>query len=264
MLERLQKILASGGFGSRRKAEVLILAGRVTVNGERAVIGQKADASTDCIEVDGKKLSEGGAFLYYLLYKPVDVVTTNIGQDTLPGSPLSQRINTMTQWEREKTAARMVRTVRDLLPPELRGVIVPVGRLDKDSEGLLLLTNDGQLAQRLMHPRFAHEKEYEVRVDRPIADGALQQLKKGLFLHGLPTKQARVKRLANQLFRITITEGRNRQIRRMCEKLGYRVIGLRRIRIVTLEDTRLKSGQLRSLTEREIVGLRRALGLTAK
>lgn len=259
--ERLQKILAAHGFGSRRKSEEVITAGRVTVNGKAAEIGQKADLSVDDIQVDGKSLKDGGIFLYYILNKPVGVETTNLGEDTLFKAPLSYRINSMKQKELGVDARKNRRTVRDLIPQQLRGKIFPVGRLDKDSEGLLLLTNDGLLGQRLMHPRFHHEKEYEVRVDRQITNGALQQLKKGLFLDGSPTKQTRVERLAEGLFRIMLTEGRNRQIRRMCEKLGYRVTGLKRVRIASLTDDSLRSGSMRPLRPEEILALRRTLGI---
>lgn len=248
MQERLQKILAANGFGSRRKSEAFILAGRVTVNGNVAVLGQRADPKTDHIEVDGKPVKDGGEFLYYLLYKPAGVVSTNIGRDTRPAV---QRTRTLNQ----------ARTVRDLLPPKLRGRVVSVGRLDKDSEGLLLLTNDGRLAHRLMHPRFEHEKEYEVTVDRVISGRALQQLKKGIVLDGILTKPAVARSLGSRVFLMTLTEGRNRQIRRMCEKVGLLVRKLRRVRIVTLRDAALPPGRGRFLTASELLALRSRLAL---
>ncbi len=265
MQERLQKILAANGFGSRRKVEEFIVAGRVKVNGKIAELGQKADPDIDTIEMDDQPVKGGGTFLYYLLHKPIGVVCTNIGQDTAKKSYThSQRINTVEVSGEKKRSGGMkpgTKTVRDLLPPELRGKIVTVGRLDKDSEGLLLLTNDGQLAQHLMHPKYSHEKEYEVEVDRVISDSALQQLKKGVYIDGEPTKPARVKRLSESKFSMAISEGRNRQIRRMCEKIGYIVMKLKRVRIVTLGDRSLAAGSLRPLLPWEVDQLREAVGL---
>lgn len=246
--ERLQKILAAQGHGSRRKAEELITAGRVRVNGKVAELGQKADPAVDTIEVDGKALRETGAFLYYLLYKPVGVVSTNIGKDTLYRVPASQRATTQKQSV----------TVRDLLPEKFRGRIVSVGRLDKDSEGLLLLTNDGTLAHRLMHPRFEHEKEYEVTLEDSISSSALHELKKGIMIDGVLTKHAQIQRMDDRTFRIVLTEGRNRQIRRMCERVGARVIGLKRLRIGSITDDQLKPGQGRELRQEEVDALRSA------
>ncbi len=262
MQERLQKILAAHGFGSRRKSEEFITAGRVTVNGKVAELGQKADPEVDRIEVDGKPVKESGEFLYYLLNKPVGVVCTNIGKDTLPKSgPLLQRITTSKGKGKSGGGMGDAQTVRDLLPPELRGRIVSVGRLDKDSEGLLLLTNDGALAHKLMHPRFEHEKEYEVTVEEPISGRALAQLKSGVMLDGTFTKSTQVERLSDRSFRITLSEGRNRQIRRMCEKIGFLVTKLKRVRIVTLKDTKMAVGSGRFLTAGELLALKSALTL---
>ena len=252
MQERLQKILAAHGFGSRRKSEELITAGRVTVNGKVAELGQKADLESDRIEVDGKSVTESGEFLYYLLYKPIGVVSTNIGKDTYAKSKAATQ---------RGTPSKQSVTVRDLLPPELRGRIVSVGRLDKDSERLLLLTNDGRLAHRLMHPRFEHEKEYEVTVEKPISGRALQQLKNSVMLDGVLTKPAAVQRIDDRVFRMTLSEGKNRQIRRMCERMGLQVTHLRRIRIVTLNDSTLRPGQMRPLSARELLDLFRAIGI---
>lgn len=247
MFQRLQKILAAHGFGSRRKAEELITAGRVMVNGSVAELGQKADHTMDRIEVDGKPLQESGAFLYHLLYKPLGVISTNIGADTFAQSKAAS--------QRGSTAKQSV-TVRDLLPKELRGRVVSVGRLDKDSEGLLLLTNDGALAHRLMHPRFEHEKEYEVTVDRAITGGALQQLKKGIMIDGILTRRTKVWKLRERTFRIILTEGRNRQIRRMCERIGYGITNLKRVRIGSIVDDHLKPGQVRALRTEEVRSLK--------
>ena len=255
MQERLQKILSARGVCSRRKAEEYILQGLVRVNGRVAILGQKADSAVDRIEVDGKVLEERQEMLYYLMQKPVGVVTSNVDSFTR----LLVRSNKRTN---ETTNKREV-TVRDLLPHHLRGKIFPVGRLDKDSSGLLLFTNDGALAYRLTHPKFDHEKEYEVTVERPIPDGALRKLEGGLKIFGEKTKPARIQRLPGRRFRIVLTEGRNRQIRRMCRKVGYPVERLQRVRIVTLEDTALREGKCRLLTQEERNTLLAAVGLAS-
>ena len=154
-----------------------------------------------------------------------------------------------------------MQTVRDILPKELQGKIYPVGRLDKDSGGLLLLTNDGPLSFRLTHPKFDHEKEYEVEVANKMFDGALQKLEEGLMIDGSKTKPAVIKRLGPSKFCITLTEGRNRQIRRMCQQVGNPVNKLPRVRIMTLSDPDLKSGQLRPLIKEEVKKLLLAVGL---
>ncbi|NLG07451.1 rRNA pseudouridine synthase [Candidatus Peribacteria bacterium] len=231
MQERLQKILSGRGICSRRKAEEYIERGLVKVNGEIASIGQKADPDTDHIEVDGKVIEERKELLYYLINKPVGIVTTNASRSDQ-------------------------KTVRDILPKELQGAIFPVGRLDKDTSGLLLLTNDGVLAYRLTHPKFDHEKEYEVTVSHPITDGQILKLEQGITISGAKTKPASVRRMGPATFRIALTEGRNRQIRRMCQKVGAPVDQLRRVRIVTLEDRVLPEGALRELDADEVVALK--------
>ncbi len=236
MQERLQKILSARGIASRRKAEEYILAGLVKVNGKVAELGQKADPEVDTIEVDGQVLQERAEMLYYLVYKPVGIVTTN-------ASTPSQK------------------TVRDLLPKDLQGKIVPVGRLDKDSEGLLLMTNDGVLAFRLTHPQFDHEKEYEVTTKEPITEGALDKLRKGISLDGSKTKPATILKTGPNMFRITLTEGRNRQIRRMAERVGSEVVKLKRIRIMNITDDALRPEKCRPLTKDERIALMKAIGL---
>ena len=239
MQERLQKILSRYGVAARRKAEDLIRAGRVSVNGKVAVIGQKADPTVDHIEVDGKLLDPQVEKIYYLMYKLVGVETT------------------MERGDR----AMLVPSVYDLLPPPLRGKVFPVGRLDKDSEGLLLFTNDGELKYKLEHPKFDHEKEYEVEVAGEMHDGALRKLEKGVMIDGVKTKAAQVRRLGPKRFRIALTEGRNRQIRRMCQKVGSEVVGLRRVRMMTVEDRKLQAGDGRMLALEEVQRLRAAVGL---
>lgn len=238
MQERLQKILSARGIASRRKAEELIEAGLVLVNGAPAVLGQKADPAVDRIEVQGGEVRARQELHYYLLHKPVGVLTSS-------------------QLRREGD------TVACLLPEKLRGLVHPVGRLDKDSEGLLLLTNDGVLAYRLTHPRFDHEKEYEVTVADPLTDAQLARMARGMTILGERTKPAVVRRTGPTRFSIALTEGKNRQIRRMVEKVGGAVTALRRVRILTLSDRALRPGRLRPLTAAEVRALRQAAGLTA-
>lgn len=240
MLERLQKILSARGIASRRKAEEYIKAGVVKVNGEVATLGQKADPERDVIVVDGTVLTDRRKMLYYVLHKPVGIVTENL--ELYPGSSKAPNI-------------------RSLLPKNVQGKVFPVGRLDKDSSGLLLLTNDGVVAYRLTHPKFSHEKEYEVTTVEPITDGQLRKMAQGMKILGEVTKPARVRRVGPSTFRIALTEGKNRQIRRMCQKVGAAVAALRRIRIATLEDHGLAPGQLRPLTDEERAALLKALGL---
>lgn len=264
MLERLQKILSTRGIASRRKAEEYIQAGLVKVNGVVAKLGDKADPEKDTVEVDGKVLQDRQEMLYYLLHKPVGVVTSNVerwGPDT-----------TMTEGKKRALKRKGISnvtpqplrdtTVRDLLPKELQGKIYPVGRLDKESGGLLLLTNDGPLAYRLTHPTFNHEKEYEVAVAGAIPDAVLAKMAKGgMIIEGAPIKPSSIMRLGPSQFRIALTEGKNRQIRRMCEKVGFPVMRLTRVRIMTLQDPALAAGRLRPLTKEERLALLRATGL---
>lgn len=264
MQERLQKILSARGIASRRKAEEYIKAGLVTVNGNVATLGQKADPETDTIEVDGKVLQERRAMLYYLLQKPVGVVTSNV-ERWESGKKLPLTEGKMRAFRKRGRGAGPQplkdTTVRDLLPKELQGKIYPVGRLDKESSGLLLLTNDGALANRLLHPKYDHEKEYAVSVQTDITDGQLQKLADGLIILGSRTKPATLRRIDRRNFTIALTEGKNRQIQRMVEKVGNRVASLQRIRILTLTDTKLKRGEVRELTEKERKDLLKSVGL---
>jgi len=227
MLERLQKILSAQGICSRRKAEEYIEAGLVKVNGEVALLGQKADAQIDTIEVDGKILKDRQDMMYYLMNKPVGYITSNVDNDEHPD-----------------------RTVRDLLPKELQGKVYPVGRLDKETSGLLLFTNDGVLAYRLTHPSFDHEKEYEVESNEEVKEGQLEKMRKGIMIKDEKTKSATVVKTGNTTFTIALTEGKNRQIRRMCQKVGIPLISLRRTRVMTLHPT-LKKGEFRPLSSAE-------------
>lgn len=228
---RLQKVLAQAGLGSRRVSEDLIEARRVRVNGEVAVLGRRVDPEVDVIEVDGAQIGVKAGLVHYLLNKPAGVVTT--ASDTHGRS-----------------------TVVELVPTEPR--VFPVGRLDADSEGLLLLTNDGDLTHRLTHPSFGVEKEYLVEVDGEPHRGALARLREGVELDDGRTAPAKVALLDARLLRITIHEGRNRQVRRMCESVGFPVLRLVRTRIGTLTDRTLKPGEWRALTQDELRALERA------
>ncbi|MDA8414670.1 MAG: pseudouridine synthase [Desulfobacteraceae bacterium] len=235
MLERLQKIISAAGITSRRASEELILAGRVTVNGAVVTeLGSKADPAIDTVAVDGKPLTITTKKLYILLYKPVGYLTT---LDDPEGRPL----------------------VTDLLK-EVGERVYPVGRLDYNTEGLLLLTSDGEWANQLMHPRNEVEKEYHVRVRGKVHKSQLDQLAGGVEIDGRKTAPARVAMIKegeqNDWFSITIHEGRNRQVRRMCEAVSLAVVRLRRVRYGMLSLGALKPGEFRFLTEAEVGGLR--------
>jgi 23S rRNA pseudouridine2605 synthase len=223
--ERLQKVLAATGYGSRRICEDLIAAGRVTVNGEVAVLGRRVDAENDLVAVDGAPIGVRPDLVYYLLNKPIGVVTT--ARDT------HQRP-----------------TVVELVPREPR--VFSVGRLDVDTEGLLLLTNDGDLANRIAHPSHGVDKEYLVEVSGgPVSAGAIRNLREGVVLEDGITAPARVSQPDPGVLRIAIHEGRNRQIRRMCEAVGHRVTRLVRTRIGPITDRSLQPGAWRELTTDE-------------
>lgn len=260
MQERLQKILSARSICSRRKAEEYIERGLVRVNGKPAILGQKADPAVDTIEVDGAIVQDRKEMLYYVMHKPVGVETTNVERAQKPtlrqGS--GQGANPSTGL---RTGGASLLTVRDLLPSALRGKVFPIGRLDKDSEGLLLFTNDGVLAYRLTHPKFDHEKEYMVIVDAPVSDGQLRKLREGVTLFGEKTKLAKVTRLGDKKFLLALTQGKNRQIRRMCQKVGVEVLRLERVRIGPLKDARVKEGQIRALTPEEVRALIAYVGI---
>jgi 23S rRNA pseudouridine2605 synthase len=229
--ERLQKVLAQAGLGSRRTCEELIADGRVTVNGDVATLGTRADPEADAIEVDGARIGVRQGLVHYLLNKPSGVVTTASDPQGRP-------------------------TVVGLVPTEPR--VFPVGRLDADTEGLLVLTNDGELAHRLTHPSFGVDKEYLAEVTGIPSRGALRRLREGVDLDDGPTAPARVSLVGDHMLRITIHEGRNRQVRRMCEAVGHPVRRLVRVRIGPLADRRLPPGEWRPLTQAEVRALERA------
>jgi pseudouridine synthase len=221
---RLQKFISRAGYCSRRHAEELILNGKVTVNGQIITqLGTKVDPEKDKVTVEGTTISTEENLVYIALNKPKGYVTSC----SHPG---------------EKIVLELVN-----IPQR----IYPVGRLDKDSTGLLILTNDGKLHLKLSHPSFDHEKEYLVSVAQPIPRGALHSLEKGLTILGTKTRPARVKRISDTRFKIILKEGRNRQIRRMVQKVGNRVTHLKRIRIADIRLGKLPEGKWRHLDENE-------------
>ncbi len=223
-LVRLQKFLSSAGFCSRRKGEVYIQAGKVRVNGRIITeLGTKVDPEKDRIEINGQLLAAGQTPVYIALNKPKSYVTT-------------------CRQKNEKIVVDLV---------DISERIYPVGRLDKDSSGLLLMTNDGNLHHHLLHPSFDHEKEYIVSVADPIPDSALTKLEKGVNILGERTRPAVVKRISSQRFIIQLKEGKNRQIRRMIKKVGNRVTALKRIRVANIRLGDLPEGAWRYLTPEE-------------
>ena len=246
MPERLQKILSTAGVASRRLSEELILQGRVSVNGQTVTeLGTKADPSVDEIKVDGRRIKTEQRKRYVLLNKPRGYITTRSDPEGRP-------------------------TVMDLMKG-IKEYIYPVGRLDYDSEGLLLLTNDGELAARLTHPRHEVEKVYEARVKGVPDDRALDRLARGVPIDGRRTAPAKIR--ASEPFargsgeqtivEISIHEGRQRQVRKMFEAVGHPVVRLKRVRIGPLEDPDMPVGHWRELTPQEVSRLRKASGLTA-
>lgn len=229
--ERLQKVLARVGFGSRRSCEALIESGRVTVNGDTARLGRRIDVAVDSVEVDGARIGVEPNLVHYLVNKPRGVVCTS--SDT-HGRP----------------------TILDLVPAEPR--VFSVGRLDMDSEGLIIVTNDGALAHELTHPSRGVEKEYLVEVESPpsgVPSGALRRLRDGIVLEDGVTAPAQVGQPSAGVLRMVIHEGRNRQIRRMCEAVGHPVVRLVRTRIGTIVDPGLRPGTWRELTIEEVRAL---------
>jgi len=238
--ERLQKVLARAGIGSRRTCDELIAAGRVLVNGVPARLGQRVDVATDLVLIDGAPVGIMPGLVYYLLNKPEGVITTASDPEGRP-------------------------TVMDLLPAFPR--VFSVGRLDAATSGLLIMTNDGALAQIVAHPSNGVEKEYLAEVVGDPSPSALRRLREGVEIEpGVVTKPARVAKRAPGLLRIVIHEGRNRQVRRMCEAVGHPVRRLIRTRIGPISDTHLEPGEFRELTQKEVreLALAAATGHQAK
>jgi 23S rRNA pseudouridine2605 synthase len=235
MKERLQKLIAAAGLASRREAERWIVAGRVTVNGEAAALGESADPARDRIEVDGCPLLVAERKYYVLLNKPSGYVTTLHDPEGRP-------------------------VVTDLLR-DIPARLHPVGRLDLTTEGLLLLTNDGELTHRLAHPRHEVEKTYLVRVRGALSAAERRQLEQGVVLDDGLTAPARVEKVrvtgSHSWLEITIREGRNRQVRRMCEAVGHPVSRLKRIRLAFLELGVLPPGKYRMLSAAEVAQLKK-------
>ncbi|NJK40100.1 MAG: rRNA pseudouridine synthase [Oscillatoriales cyanobacterium RM2_1_1] len=241
MDERLQKVIAQWGVASRRQAEQMIQAGRIRINGGVAQLGQKVNLSSDCIEIDGKLLkpAQRPELIYLLLNKPRGVISTC-------------------------TEPQERRTVLDCLPHHLQSGqgIHPIGRLDANSTGALLLTNDGEMTYRLTHPKYHVPKTYQVWVQGYPSDAVLQQWRQGIDLSGQQTLPAKVQRLKHHnksqtLLEVILVEGRNRQIRRVAEQLGHPVIHLHRTTIGSIQlhspgQPRLAAGESRPLTDSEL------------
>ncbi|MDQ7006272.1 MAG: pseudouridine synthase [Acidobacteriota bacterium] len=244
--ERLQKILARAGIASRRGAERMIEEGRVTVNGKVVTrLGTQADPEQDHIKVDGKLLLAGrqGPRRYFLAFKPRRMITSLADPEGRP------------------TVADLLRAAR------IRARVFPVGRLDWDADGLLLLTNDGDLAQKVLHPRQHMPKTYRVKVKGHPDERTLQRLRKGVVLdRGRRTLPAEIRRESDlegaSWLQVTLVEGRPNQIKRMFEQVGHPVRRLRRVAIGPLRLGRLRVGEVRELSERELIRLRRATGMS--
>lgn len=237
--ERLQKVLAALGWGSRRVCEDLIADERVTVNGEIAALGRRVDTLIDVIAVDGVPIGARPDLVYYLLNKPRGVIST--AHDPQGRS-----------------------TVVDMVPQSPR--VYPVGRLDSDTEGLLLITNDGDLTHFLTHPSKGVEKEYlvQLRGNPRLAEGQLRKLRDGVELEDGPTSPAKVSQRSDTTLLITIHEGRNRQVRRMCEAIGHEVERLVRTRIGPITDSKLRPGTWRELSLAERKALIEAMSVEAR
>lgn len=235
---RLNKFLSRAGICSRRDADSLIEQGRILVNGKQPELGQSV-SETDVITVNGKKVQGSKRKVVLAFYKPIGVTCT----------------------ERDAHAEKIL---TDLIQYPVR--VTYAGRLDRDSEGLLLLTNDGELIQGMMKGANRHEKEYVVKVDREITPVFVEKMSKGIYLKELSvkTRECRIERLGKFTFKIILTQGLNRQIRRMCETCGYQVRSLKRIRVMHIELGNLKPGEYRELAEEDIARLYRDCGLDSK
>jgi len=228
---RINKFFTHHGSCSRREADRLIESGRVTINQRVASLGDQVGPG-DVIARDGQVISWGTTPLYIKYHKPVGVTTTS-----------------------ESHVPRNI--IAEIGHPER---IFPIGRLDKDSSGLILLTNDGDIVNEILRTEHGHEREYEVSVDHPIDQTFIDRMTQGVVVLERPTKPCRIERLGPTRFRITLTEGRNRQIRRMCQVLGYRVLTLHRVRIINITLDGLVSGEWKPLTEGEREQLFQAVG----
>lgn len=224
---RINKAISDSGFCSRREADTIIEKGRVTINGEKSTLGDRV-MPDDEVRVDGKLITENENMVYIMLNKPVGITCT--------------------------TDTRFDDNVVDYIKHPER--IFPVGRLDKPSEGLLLLTNEGDIVNKILRAGNAHEKEYIVKVDRHVTDEFIKRMGAGIPILDTVTKRCKVERISRFEFRIFLVQGLNRQIRRMCEYLGYEVVALQRIRIMNLELGDLPIGEWRDLTPEELKTLK--------
>jgi 23S rRNA pseudouridine2605 synthase len=247
-VERLQKILAQAGIASRRKAEELIAAGLVTINGKVAALGDRADITVDAVKIEGRRVPPPVPDRYLLLNKPVGYVSTVLDPEKRP-------------------------TVLDLIPMGLRKALKPVGRLDFMSEGLLLLTTDGEWAQRIAHPRYGCAKVYEAKVRAMPEEREVERLRRGMWIDGQRTLPAEVRLLrttgrgretGNSWWEVVLREGRSRQIREMFFRVGHGVLKLKRVAIGPLRDDALPLGAWRELTVEEVESLRKAGKVTAR
>ncbi len=228
---RINKFFTEHGICSRREADQRVEAGRVTVNGVVATLGDRVSRA-DTVACDGTVIPWGQALIYIKYHKPVGVTTTS--ESHVPRNIIAE----IGHSER----------------------IFPIGRLDKDSSGLILLTNDGNIVNEILRVEFGHEREYVVDVDRPFDEAFLTQMAEGVVILGSKTRPCRMERVRANRFRIILTEGRNRQIRRMCQALGYRVTGLHRVRIMHIGIAGLGAGSWKELSADERAALFRAVG----
>jgi pseudouridine synthase len=228
---RINKHMADSGLTSRRQADELILSGSVFVNGKKAVMGMQVNPVSDKVEVKGKKAS----YVYYMFNKPIGIVTTGAQKE-------EQDIISYTKFPTQ---------------------VFPVGRLDKDSHGLILLTNDRRITHRLLDPKFEHEKEYRVTIAKGVTGALIKKLEKGVELDGVKTKPVRITRESDNTFRIILTEGRNRQIRKMVESAGDMVTDLLRLRIENIKLGDLQNGAFKGVPKSEIAQLLSKLGLNS-
>lgn len=233
---RLNKAISDSGHCSRRQADVLIEQGRVTINGEATTLGDRV-MPEDSIQIDNKVISVNDTMVYIALNKPIGITCT--------------------------TDPRIEGNVIDFIGHKER--IFHVGRLDKPSEGLLLMTNDGDIVNKILRAGNKHEKEYIVKVNRPITDDFIKKMSFGIPLHDLETttRKCKVERISRFVFRIILVQGLNRQIRRMCEYLGYDVIELKRVRIMNISLGNLRAGKWRDLTQEELNELKKAVSPSA-
>lgn len=231
----LNKFISSSGFCSRREADKLIEQGRVTINGEPAALGNKV-AYEDEVEIDGEKVKQKSNTIYIAFNKPVGVTST---------TDMKDRTNIISFINHPKR-------------------IFPVGRLDKDSDGLIFLTNDGNIVNKILRAGNRHEKEYIVSVDKQITPEFIKNMSSGVPILGKMTKECTVKQMSKRKFRIILTQGMNRQIRRMCKVLGYKVVALTRVRVMNVKLGSLAVGKWRYFTPEESADMTRMLSTSVK